>query len=131
MTCNMMNISVELVVFISVYLQVLKCLNQFVQNFPSLTGSEFMSMFLTPYLTKDEFVFHLFFSCLLKNSSFQALTTLFLAAIVGPLWQTFVTSLRVRSSIEVTDLYEGRYDSDGSEKSFDSFIIQVITLMHA
>ncbi|EXB44967.1 hypothetical protein L484_026556 [Morus notabilis] len=65
----------------------------------------------------------------MENSSFQALTTLFLAAIVGPLWQTFVTTLRVRSSIEVTDLYEGRYDSDGSEKSFDSFIIQLFEFL--
>ncbi|XP_024018243.1 importin-9 isoform X1 [Morus notabilis] len=76
----------------SIRMEVLKCLNQFVQNFPSLTRSEFMT-------------------------------------IVGPLWQTFVTTLRVRSSIEVTDLYEGRYDSDGSEKSFDSFIIQLFEFL--
>lgn len=46
---------------------------------------------------------------------------------MGPLWQTFVTSLGVRSSIEGTeDPDEGRYDSDGAEKSLDSFVIQVV-----
>lgn len=77
----------------SIRMEVLKCLNQFVQNFPSLAESEF-------------------------------------TIIVGPLWQTFVTSLKVRSSIEGTeDLYEGRYDSDGSEKSFDSFVIQLFEFL--
>ncbi|CAK7326471.1 unnamed protein product [Dovyalis caffra] len=74
----------------SLRMEVLKCLNQFVQNFPGLTENEFM-------------------------------------VIVGPLWQTFVTSLSVyvRSSIECTeDPYGDRYDSDGAEKSLDSFIIQ-------
>lgn len=58
--------------------------------------------------------------------------TLSLSVIVGPLWKTFESSLRVyvRSSIEGTeDSYEGRYDSDGAEKSLDSFVIQVIILM--
>lgn len=58
--------------------------------------------------------------------------TLSLPVIVGPLWKTFESSLRVyvRSSIEGTeDSYEGRYDSDGAEKSLDSFVIQVIILM--
>lgn len=53
---------------------------------------------------------------------------LFVAVILGPLWNTFVSSLRVyeQASIEGTeDSYEGRYDSDGSEKSLDSFVIQV------
>ena len=46
---------------------------------------------------------------------------------MGPLWQTFVTSLGVRSSIEGTeDPDEGIYDSDGAEKSLDSFVIQVV-----
>ncbi|GLT91714.1 hypothetical protein SLE2022_095890 [Rubroshorea leprosula] len=74
-----------------VRMEVLKCLNQFVQNFPSLTESEFM-------------------------------------IIMGPLWQTVVSSLKVyvQSSIEGTeDPYEGRYDSDGGEKSLDSFVIQL------
>lgn len=49
---------------------------------------------------------------------------------MGPLWQTFVTSLRVRSSVDGSeDLYEGSYDSDGSEKSFDSFVMQVVILI--
>lgn len=48
--------------------------------------------------------------------------------MVGPLWQTFVSSLRVyeQSSIEgAEDPYEGRYDSDGAEQSLESFVIQV------
>ncbi|XWS64118.1 hypothetical protein CRYUN_Cryun06bG0159400 [Craigia yunnanensis] len=79
----------------SIRMEVLKCLNQFVQNFPSFTESEFM-------------------------------------VIVGPLWQTFVSSLRVytRSAIEGTeDPYEGSYDSDGAEKSLDSFVIQLFEFL--
>lgn len=52
------------------------------------------------------------------------------SVIMGPLWQTFVSSLKVyeRSSIEgVEDSYDGRYDSDGTEKSLESFVIQVRT----
>ncbi|KAI5678739.1 hypothetical protein M9H77_09689 [Catharanthus roseus] len=48
--------------------------------------------------------------------------------ILGPLWQTFVSSVRVyeRAFIEgVEDCYDGRYDSDGLEKSLESFIIQL------
>lgn len=47
---------------------------------------------------------------------------------MGPLWQSFVSSLGVytRSSIEgIEDPYDGRYDSDGAEQSLESFIIQV------
>ncbi|KAL2349037.1 hypothetical protein Fmac_003037 [Flemingia macrophylla] len=74
-------------------MEVLKCLNQLIQNFSSL-------------INKSEF-----------------------EVILGPLWSTFVSSLRVyeQASIEGTeDSYEGRYDSDGSEKSLDSFVIQVV-----
>lgn len=52
--------------------------------------------------------------------------------ILGPLWQTFVSSVGVyeRASIEgVEDCYDGRYDSDGSEKSLESFIIQVMRVL--
>lgn len=51
-----------------------------------------------------------------------------IVVILGPLWNTFVSSLRVyeQASIQGTeDSYEGSYDSDGSEKSLDSFVIQV------
>lgn len=41
-------------VFIIFCLKVLKCLNQFVQNFPSLTGDDFMSNFIASYHTMDE-----------------------------------------------------------------------------
>lgn len=50
------------------------------------------------------------------------------SVILGPLWQTFVSSLRVytQASIEgVDDPYDGRYDSDGAEQSLESFVIQV------
>lgn len=57
----------------------------------------------------------------------RSLTTQFVAVIVGPLWQTFATSLRVWSSIEGTeDAFEGIYDSDGVEISLESFVIQVV-----
>jgi len=36
-----------------------------------------------------------------------------------------------KASIEATeDSYDGRYDSDGSEKSLDSFVIQVMIAAH-
>ncbi|XP_047148479.1 importin-9-like [Vigna umbellata] len=79
----------------SIKMEVLKCLNQFIQNFSSLFKSEF-------------------------------------EVILGPLWNTFVSSLRVyeKAAIEGTeDSYDGRYDSDGSEKSLDSFVIQLFELM--
>ncbi|QCD89874.1 Armadillo-type fold [Vigna unguiculata] len=79
----------------SIRMEVLKCLNQFIQNFSSLFKSEF-------------------------------------EVILGPLWNTFVSSLRVyeKAAIEGTeDSYDGRYDSDGSEKSLDSFVIQLFELM--
>ncbi|KAH9707671.1 Importin N-terminal domain-containing protein [Citrus sinensis] len=52
--------------------------------------------------------------------------------VVRSLWQTFVSSLRVytRSSIEGTeDPYAGRYDSDGAEKSLDSFVVQLFEFL--
>lgn len=37
----------------------------------------------------------------------------------------------MRSSIEGTeDPFDGRYDSDGAEKSLDSFVVQVVNLWH-
>ncbi|KAK9276415.1 hypothetical protein L1049_005948 [Liquidambar formosana] len=79
----------------SIRMEVLKCLNQFIQNFPNLTEAEFM-------------------------------------VVTGPLWQTFVSSLRVYelSSIEgKEDHYEGSYDSDGAEKSLESFVIQLFEFL--
>lgn len=52
---------------------------------------------------------------------------------MGPLWQTFVSSLEVyqRSSIGgAEDPYDGRYDSDGAEKSLESFVIQVNIILN-
>ncbi|CAE5958534.1 unnamed protein product [Arabidopsis arenosa] len=79
----------------SLRMEVLKCLNQFVQNFPSLIESELM-------------------------------------AIMRPLWHTFESSLQVylRSSIDgAEDSYDGRYDSDGEEKSLDTFVIQLFEFL--
>lgn len=56
-----------------------------------------------------------------------------LAAIMRPLWHTFESSLQVylRSSVEgAEDSYDGRYDSDGEEKSLDTFVIQVTYHFH-
>lgn len=64
--------------------------------------------------------------------SFSYLWCANVLVILGPLWQTFVSSLGVyeRASIEgVEDSYDGRYDSDGSEKSLESFIIQVMRVL--
>ncbi|KVH96324.1 Armadillo-like helical [Cynara cardunculus var. scolymus] len=52
--------------------------------------------------------------------------------VLVPLWQTFVSSLAIyeRSSVEgLEDSYEGRYDSDGSETSLESFIIQLFEFL--
>ncbi|KAM0060482.1 hypothetical protein Hdeb2414_s0004g00124601 [Helianthus debilis subsp. tardiflorus] len=52
--------------------------------------------------------------------------------VLVPLWQTFVSSLGVyeRSSIEgLEEAYEGRYDSDGSETSLESFIIKLFEFL--
>ncbi|KAJ4894669.1 ARM repeat superfamily protein [Raphanus sativus] len=79
----------------SLRMEVLKCLNQFVQNFPFLMDSE-------------------------------------LIAIMRPLWHTFESSLQVylQASIEgAEDSYDGRYDSDGEEKSLDTFVIQLFEFL--
>ncbi|KAL0430056.1 UNVERIFIED_CONTAM: Importin-9 [Sesamum radiatum] len=79
----------------SIRMEVLKCLNQFIQNFPAIAETHFV-------------------------------------VIVGPLWHTFVSSLEVykRSSIEgVEDSYDGSYDSDGAEKSLESFVIQLFEFL--
>lgn len=79
----------------SLRMEVLKCLNQFVQNFAGATEKEFM-------------------------------------VIVGPLWRTFVTSLKVYelSAVEgAQDSFEGRYDSDGTERSLESFIMQLFEFL--
>ncbi|XP_058114945.1 uncharacterized protein LOC131257969 isoform X2 [Magnolia sinica] len=76
-------------------MEVLKCLIQFVQNFPSMTEAEF-------------------------------------TVILAPLWQTFVSCLKVyeSSSIQgIEDSYTGRVDSDGSEKSLESFAVQLFELL--
>ncbi|PKI40398.1 hypothetical protein CRG98_039244 [Punica granatum] len=82
----------------SVRMEVIKCLNQLIQNFSSLIQGD-------------------------------------LTVIMGPFWQTFVSSLGVyvRSSVEgVEDSYEEqRYDSDGAEMGLESFVIQMFEFLLA
>jgi hypothetical protein len=54
----------------------------------------------------------------------------FYIAILAPLWQTFVSSFKVYhlSTIQASDDVDSvGYDSDGSERSIESFGIQVIS----
>ncbi|CAI0458769.1 unnamed protein product [Linum tenue] len=79
----------------SMRMEVLKCLNQLIQNFQTLAEGEFM-------------------------------------IVVEPLWQTFVSAVGVyrRSSIDgADDSFEGNYDSDGADKSLDSFVIQLLEFL--
>ncbi|KAF5184289.1 importin-9-like [Thalictrum thalictroides] len=79
----------------SIRMEVLKCLMQFVQNFPSHIEEEF-------------------------------------SVIEAPLWQTFVSSLKVYeiSSIRGSnDPYMENYDSDGAEKSLEALVIQLLEFL--
>ena len=52
---------------------------------------------------------------------------LFHAVFYLPLWQTFVSSLKVYESSLVQggeEAFAGVYDSDGKEQSLESFVIQ-------
>ncbi|PKU87531.1 hypothetical protein MA16_Dca018062 [Dendrobium catenatum] len=83
----------------SMRMEVLKCLLQLVQNFPSLIEARFSGIDLQ-----------------------------FGPVILSSLWQTFVSALDVYqiSSIHRTeDSGSGRFDSDGNERSLDAFIIQL------
>ncbi|KAH7672194.1 Importin-beta N-terminal domain-containing protein [Dioscorea alata] len=76
-------------------MEVLKCLLQLVQNFPSLLKAQF-------------------------------------SIIVAPLWQMVVSSLKVYQLAAIQgseDPYSGTYDSDGAEKSLESFVIQLFELL--
>ncbi|EPS68989.1 hypothetical protein M569_05779, partial [Genlisea aurea] len=79
----------------SIRMEVLKCLNQFIQNHPDISFSH-------------------------------------LAVIMEPLWNTFVSSLQVyeQASVQgIEDSYDGRYDSDGAERSLESFVIQLFEFL--
>jgi hypothetical protein len=52
-------------------------------------------------------------------------------AVLAPLWQTFISSFKIYhlSSIQGSEDFDSLdYDSDGSERSLESFEIQVISL---
>lgn len=74
-----------------------------------------MALFDLVHFTKEIFVF-------------------FHAVLYHPLWQTFVSCLKVYqlSLIQgAEDPYAGIFDSDGAEKSLESFIIQAsVSLLH-
>ncbi|XP_068637153.1 uncharacterized protein [Aristolochia californica] len=64
--------------------------------------------------------------------NFPSLIEAEFAAILGPLWQTFVSCLKVYESSYLQgtdDPYSGRVDSDGSEKSLESFAIQLFEFL--
>lgn len=114
------------------FCQVLKCLNQFILNFPAIVETHFVGILIKfPVEASIPLVILIhFYTCALVLHGFWHYGDI--SVIVGPLWQTFVSSLKVyeRSSIEgVEDSYDGRYDSDGAEKSLESFIIQVNTFV--
>jgi hypothetical protein len=61
-------------------------------------------------------------------------TSLVNAAILSPLWQTFVSSLEVYESACIhglEDSFSELADSDGNEQSLESFCVQVITKLSA
>lgn len=79
----------------SIRMEVLKCLMQFVQNFPSHIEAEF-------------------------------------AVVEAPLWQTFLSSLKVYETSLVqgtNDPHMERYDSEGAEKSLEAFVIQLLEFL--
>ncbi|GAB2297097.1 hypothetical protein Dimus_031196 [Dionaea muscipula] len=52
--------------------------------------------------------------------------------ILAPFWQTIVSSLNVyeKSSVGgMEDSFEGRYDSDGAERSLETFVIQLLEFL--
>uniref|UniRef100_A0A453RB64 Importin N-terminal domain-containing protein n=1 Tax=Aegilops tauschii subsp. strangulata TaxID=200361 RepID=A0A453RB64_AEGTS len=83
----------------SMQMEVLKCLLQLIQNFPRLPEAKISGKFCT--------------------------------AVLGPLWQTFVSSFKVYhlSIIQASENADNvGYDSDGSERSLESFEIQLFEL---
>ncbi|XP_078437872.1 ARM repeat superfamily protein isoform X1 [Wolffia australiana] len=79
----------------SIRMEVLKCLTQFVQNFPDLMEKEFSVFYY-------------------------------------PLWGTFISCFKVYESSLIEgaeDPYVGLYDSDGKEKSLESFVIQLFEFL--
>lgn len=98
--------------------QVLKCLLQLVQNFPGLPEAKISGK--CKWLVMICYPLSLF---LWRMGQF-------FAAVLAPLWQTFVSSFKVYqlSMIQASeDVDSVGYDSDGSERSLESFGIQVIS----
>jgi len=98
---------------------VLKCLLQLVQNFPRLPEAKISGKYTC-------FIF-----CVVAWSYTFAflIKCRICTAILPSLWQTFVSSFKIYhlSSIQgLEELDSINYDSDGSERSLESFEIQVI-----
>lgn len=67
---------------------------------------------------------------LVQNS--PSLTEAQFSVVVAPLWQTFVSSLEAYQLCSIQgseDSHPGRYDSDGGEKSLESFVIQLFEFL--
>ena len=97
----------------------LKCLLQLVQNFPRLPEAKISGKYTC-------FIF-----CVVAWSYTFAflIKCRICTAILPSLWQTFVSSFKIYhlSSIQgLEELDSINYDSDGSERSLESFEIQVI-----
>ncbi|XP_020110615.1 importin-9 isoform X3 [Ananas comosus] len=71
--------------------------------------------------------------CLLQSvQNIPSLPVTQFSVILPPLWQTFVSSLKVyqKACIEGgEDSHAVRYDSDGGEKSLESFVIQLLEFL--
>jgi len=98
---------------------VLKCLLQLVQNFPGLPEAKISGKYT-----------HFIFCVVVWLYTFAFLIKCRICtAILPSLWQTFVSSFKIYhlSSIQgLEELDSINYDSDGSERSLESFEIQVI-----
>ena len=97
----------------------LKCLLQLVQNFPRLPEAKISGKYTC-------FIF-----CVVAWSYTFAflIKCRICTAILPSLWQTFVSSFKIYhlSSIQGSEELDSiNYDSDGSERSLESFEIQVI-----
>lgn len=107
--------------------QVLKCLLQLVQNFPSLLKAQFSSNYTPFILSLISVVPFKWFYGLYVNCPWSWQLN-FGPVIVAPLWQMVVSSLKVYQLAAIQgseDPHSGTYDSDGAEKSLESFVIQV------
>ncbi|CAA0806897.1 ARM repeat superfamily protein [Striga hermonthica] len=97
----------------SIRKEVIKCLNQFIQNFSTFTKT--YCSFAHPYV-------------LILIISYSG----DISVIEWPFWETFGSTLEVyeRSAIEGNEnSYDEGYDSDGAEQSLESFVIELFKFL--